>query len=108
MTLTDTLLAQIAQKAAMARTVQSYLRDRDQIEVKLTRYEGDESYSKIVRPYDPARVLAECERDRRLVELHRPSDERNRWCNYCKGTEHAEYPCETLRILALPETTEVT
>lgn len=50
--------------------------------------------------YDPARVLADCAAKRAIVELHRPSDERNRWCDYCKGTDHAEYPCETSRILA--------
>lgn len=50
----------------------------------------------------PARVLADVKATRRLVTMHGPSDERNRWCDYCKGTEHAEFPCETVRILAQP------
>lgn len=48
---------------------------------------------------DPARVLAECEAKRRIVELH-PSviDDGQTVCS----EEQAEWPCPTLRLLALP------
>lgn len=48
--------------------------------------------------HDPARVLAECEAKRRIVEWHRCLDD---WeprgaCNDCADT----FPCRTLRALA--------
>lgn len=47
--------------------------------------------------HDPARVLAECEAKRRIVELHPPViDNRQEVC----VEEQAEWPCPTLRALA--------
>lgn len=46
-----------------------------------------------------ARVLAEVEAKRRLVELHAPN---GRECWWCGGDQGGTYPCENLRILALP------
>jgi len=56
--------------------------------------------------YDPARVLARCEADRRIVELHGRTglDQVCKSCAevYADGRMYAvEYPCDTLRLLAL-------
>lgn len=69
MTLTEFLLARIAEDEAAAREVQHYMPDGGEIHIWLTRREGDEERSKKVAPYDPARVLAECEAKRKIVEL---------------------------------------
>jgi hypothetical protein len=50
--------------------------------------------------YDPARVLAECEAKRRILDLHRSGEV----CDPCSGwlgTDPAA-DCPTLRLLALP------
>ena len=51
--------------------------------------------------WDPARVLAECEAKRRIVEVHLSGEA---WCDHCSGGEHRGNPdaCPTLRLLALP------
>ena len=59
----------------------------------------------IVR-WNPARVLRGVERDRRIIELHHPvelPDEMADACAACEVTgAYPEYPCDTLRLLALP------
>lgn len=56
--------------------------------------------------YDPARVMAEVEAKRAILELHRPLDDM--WCSACCDNvapyelNATEYPCPTLRLLALP------
>lgn len=56
----------------------------------------------IVR-WDPARVLAECEAKRRIVEEHGAKGELHRYCQTCGGTDYpVDWPCDTLRLLALP------
>lgn len=67
--LVEFLLARIAEDEEMAHDVQSYLSPKDTIDVFLTRREGDESRSKVVRPYDPARALADCKAKREIVDL---------------------------------------
>ena len=50
--------------------------------------------------HDPARVLAECEAKRRIVEIHGNGDA---WCDYCAGyAEGMQDECHTGRLLALP------
>lgn len=53
--------------------------------------------------WDPARVLAECEAKRRIVELHvvepLPPPSKSASCVQCWG---AVWPCPTLRLLASP------
>jgi len=57
--------------------------------------------------HNPARVLAEVDAKRRIVELHEPAnveDSEEAVCMTCddlRGIEPA-YPCRTLRLLALP------
>ncbi len=62
--------------------------------------------------WDPARVLAECEAKRKVVELHTEGvdydQEGNRFstgCNECGGDTYmtvVPWPCPTLRYLAQP------
>ena len=50
--------------------------------------------------WDPARVLAECDTKRRIIELHAPVHRRTDiGCLTCSDLRD---PCETLRLLALP------
>jgi hypothetical protein len=66
-------------------------------------------------PIIPAKLLAECEAKRRIVEEHKPSTEYpHQYCIVCqwdiccdapKADYHrgaGEFPCPTLRLLALP------
>ena len=48
--------------------------------------------------HDPARVLAECEAKRQIVELHSAEPGFPDFC----GHDLRELPCSTLRLLALP------
>ncbi len=86
MTLTEFLLARIAEDEAGARQGQ--------------RHGG-------VQAAVCTRVLAECEAKRRIVELHADGG-RNAWIgdrfvNWCTA-DKATWPCQTLRLLALPYT----
>jgi hypothetical protein len=59
----------------------------------------------IVR-HDPARVLREIDAKRQLLALHtelEDSQEMQTYCSTCDTTgKYPEYPCTTLRLLALP------
>jgi len=143
-TLADFLLARIAEDEAAARAadpspwqygdVESVaggsLYDRDvMIASMLYDAEGEAAGVRRTRPtwqadangahiarHDPARVLAECEAKRRIVEAHTPVDysplgmESPNACHICGidagmgDWEYAKdsYPCLTLRALALP------
>lgn len=65
-----------------------------------------ESAAHIAR-HDPARVLAEVEAKRQLLDLHQPAETEYvdgdicYTCDDLRGVEPA-YPCRTLRLLALP------
>lgn len=59
--------------------------------------------------HDPARVLREVEAKRQIVDLHRPVQRRSTGSSGgaiedCQVCDHfpAQYPCPTLRLLALP------
>lgn len=85
--LADFLLARIAEDEARAEYVHDY-----------------GSWSSTDH-YTPARVLAECEAKRRIVDLHAPI-EGAVWptCSCCGmyGEADVDWPCATLRALALP------
>jgi hypothetical protein len=99
MTLTEFLLARIAEDEAAAR------------EPRWLAFEhGVDSYGQEVFA---KRVLAECESKRRIVRVHGPRDgecdvcNRGWWDEDDDGTERyasmpEAYPCLTLRALALP------
>jgi hypothetical protein len=61
--------------------------------------------------HDPARVLAEVDAKRRILDEHRPRTERHGWdsepticgtCRFDEGLDTYNYPCPTVRALALP------
>lgn len=56
----------------------------------------DESLGRYFERFDPARVLAECEAKRRVVELHPDM------LGWCQGCAHESHPCRTLFALAQP------
>ena len=128
MTMIEFLLARIAEDEAVARTL---LRDLEmQIEAYgfvadkggpftpsrmlaaqlWAHYDGQTQWRNFARGQhiatlaSPARVLAECEAKRRIVELH--SSQQGMRYGYCEqcwdGNTPLPYPCLTLRILAQP------
>jgi hypothetical protein len=115
MTLTDFLLARIAEDEAVAqRVVDSPDRNRYCDRVSFREY-GDEAslvYHGAIVGSTPARVLAECEAKRRIVELH--SDDTGHECpspphgitEFYGGEPDEDAPdgdwCPTLRALAQP------
>lgn len=72
-----------------------------------TNYRYDDALTHAAR-HDPARVLRDVERDRRILAEHKPYDldasDRHGPMTGCTTCEHASnpYPCLTLRLLALP------
>lgn len=55
-----------------------------------------------VARWDPARVLAECAAKRAIIALHEAAGVDCRTCGTA-GEHGVDYPCETLRALALPD-----
>jgi len=130
LTLTEFLLARVAEDEAAARMVRTPYRlyvDTDGCisePVRLDWPDGGAGQYQQWEPgedrlpnhhntwalmYDPARVLADCEVDRQIVTEHAPRV--IRWrdsidiyddeCQTCHGSEPGVYPCNTLRLLAL-------
>ncbi|WP_333742672.1 DUF6221 family protein [Streptomyces ardesiacus] len=68
-------------------------------------FESTEDALHIAR-HDPARVLREIDAKRRLIALHRELEDPQEMQDYCATCEvtgkYPEYPCKTLRLLALP------
>jgi hypothetical protein len=105
--LTDFLLARIAEDeanvAAILRQDPNWEADGDGVfdrpDRRIAYVRGDYAATHIAH-WDPARVLAECEAKRRVVELHRTdaTDPEVIVCAVCLYGP----PCETLRLLALP------
>lgn len=93
MTLTEFLLARIAEDDADARD-----HGRHWSECPLPRG-GDCTCTDGLRARN-RRVLAECEAKRRIVELHKPDRQDSRICGLCE--RDYSFPCPTLRALALP------
>lgn len=115
LTLTDFLLARIAEDEAAIDVDGSFGRPDPVGDRPLQRWDYDEML------IGPARMLAECEAKRRIVELHPPGlpvivdmpappgsmasrihvpspDKPS--CARCGPT--VEWPCQTLRVLAMP------
>lgn len=84
MNLSEFLLARIAEDEAMARDAQAA--------------NIDTVVHEHIERWDPARVLAECEAKRRIVEEHPPF---LRHCDTCHELDGPDVsPCLTLRVLA--------
>ena len=112
MTLTEFLLARIADDEAVARKVpgqhfSTWNRSWDAgfRDLVIDAGEGGrlvtlpETMDEHVCRWDPARVLAECAAKRAIVEEHGPVGVDCRSCGV--ADEHGvDYPCPTLRILA--------
>jgi len=69
-------------------------------------YAGDMDKGSVahIARWDPARVLAEVEAKRRIVELHPRVESRlmpGKFSDYCDGC-HAPWPCPTLQALVQP------
>lgn len=66
---------------------------------------GGRAEHRHIARWDPARVLAEVEAKRRILEEHGP-DERHPWeCRACAGRygdDGYPIPCPTVRLVALP------
>ena len=111
MTLTEFLLARIAEDEADARLAMQHFKTGEWTHDgsiyaghemdEVVDWVYNEAWAHIAR-HDPARVLAECEAKRRIVELHGPDQP------YCdlnfSNADHAyfEGPCQNLQLLALP------
>ena len=101
MTLAEFLLARIAEDEAVAKSVH-------EVEPK----SAAAVFTSLAAPtgtveMSPARVLAECEAKRRIVELHSNAgaDWNLAYCATCEDRfrhDAAAWPCPTLRALALP------
>ncbi|MEU0589960.1 DUF6221 family protein [Streptomyces ardesiacus] len=59
-----------------------------------------------IAAWDPARVLREIDAKRQVIALHRELEDPQEMQDYCATCEvtgkYPEYPCKTLRLLALP------
>ena len=69
---------------------------------------SEDGAARHIARHDPARVLAECEAKRRIVDLHAPSSQGAHCCTDPEGPAYGEVmhyggaPCLTLSLLALP------
>jgi len=113
MTLTEFLLARIAEDEALARAaydhdswsvVEDGNGDPWVVQTDVTGQEWRVAMvprvpAEHIAQWDPARVLAECEAKRQIVALH--SAEPGQHPDFC-GHDLRELPCPTLRALALP------
>ena len=59
---------------------------------------SEDGAARHIARHDPARVLAECEANRRIVALHGEVDP----CDAHDGATFETVDCETLQVLALP------
>lgn len=87
MTLTEFLLDRIADDEAVARRGSRH---------NAREVYANDNYGCLL--VDPARVLAECEAKRRIVQLHGNDWNPRGKCQACDEVG----PCDTLRALALP------
>jgi len=97
MTMTEFLLARIAEDEAVVHA----LRDADQSNWYL---EGGPEFYDFEERFTDARLVAEVEAKRRIVELHAQKLEIE-GCDVCHADLHVTpmaYPCTTLELLALP------
>lgn len=127
MTLTEFLLARIAEDEAVARRrvgtgfhhferIPHEGKAGGRIGYWLDDWQGSGfiDVTEHIARHDPARVLAECEAKRRIIELHHPKepDGCDAWndgrCIVCvkfhadMDCEQMAYPCPTIRALAQP------
>ena len=101
MTLTDFLLARIAEDGERARDL-----DRDDAECMQSDggRPGDNFPHRHAHHFTPGRILAECEAKRQIIALHVPAgihDYASPQCQACDAV-YCDGACPTLLLLALP------
>lgn len=106
MTLTEFLLARIAEDKKAATKILGYLRSYEVIDVLLSRTENAVTTSERVPITPPARVLAECEAKRRIVEQASwtgPKDSlRDRLLGPAADEAYRQGIMTALRLLSVP------
>jgi hypothetical protein len=95
--LADFLLARIDEDELAAQRVEQ----RDNFEQPITTLTGAEIFDARGVMFPTARVLAECEAKRRIVEEHGPWTPEDEYCAAHDG-RMTQNECPTLRALALP------
>lgn len=110
LTLTDFLLARIAEDDAVAREASPLpweVADRGMAVVTPTGFKvapriQRRATREHVARHDPVRVLAECEAQRRIVARHQSDGDEFPLCTTCRevGPDAQAWPCDTLRALA--------
>lgn len=112
--LAEFLLARIAEDEAMARTAGKPDTSGETLHgytVSAAEDEGaPDAGVELIARFDPARVLAECEAKRKIVEVHETiaafypgcTIETDPCCEVCSGGGEypGSFPCKTLRLLA--------
>ena len=73
-TLTEFLLARIAEDEGWAQKIADHLEPGAELQFPLTVRDGNHVSITYVTPYRPARVLAECDAKRRIVALHQEAE----------------------------------
>jgi len=107
MTLTEFLLARIAEDEAVGQAaVSDWYSQEKPLQYAETGYNTTPDLT-----IDPRRVLAECEAKRRIVEvhaeIHENGIEESLACAACSPDDGAggrvwDWPCDTVRLLSLP------
>ncbi|MBA8801718.1 hypothetical protein FB382_000009 [Nocardioides ginsengisegetis] len=110
MTLTEFLLDRIAEDESVAREAhydgQRWVPEEEAVvaadrDLDPLLYLDRKRDARHAANWSPARVLAECEAKRQIIEEHR-NPEGTEWCLRCveHDGEDTPYPCPTLRALA--------
>lgn len=96
MTITEFLLARIAEDEATARKASAdwYAVDGGGLRYGEVGYETTPDLT-----IDPVRVLTECEAKRRIVMLHREWEDFGD-CATCGDVPQVEFPCDTIKAVA--------
>lgn len=103
--LVEFLRARLDEDEERARFVQRERGDRALPEVEPWRLSWHDEYDLLC--IEPSRALADVDAKRRIVDEHEPSgnyayrDDSTPACGTC-GDYTAEWPCDTLKLLALP------
>lgn len=100
-TITEFLLARIAEDERVARETQAWLNPSTTMHGWMG--DGTDELDGFVERFTPARVLAECEAQRRIVDIHYDSpvdDDEYGWIHLCGACSPEAWPCATLRALA--------
>jgi len=104
MSLTEFFEARISEDEALAREAVVFDVHPSVHDELLDVFAGDAIIAAWANRHSPARVLAECAAKRAIVALHQSFEARGYECLTCGtvGEYGVDWPCDTLRALALP------